>query len=166
MRTDRTQPIPVVVGAAAASLPTQAPRNTTAPVSLRADLDHAETDPWKSTGALALVSLAAQVYAWRRRPSTPRAHGRSKAALDKALVELRSGSLLEGTKERAAAQISGALEGVFGARAEWPSDDTGDTLRSLSEDLEFLRFAPQLGSYDAKLKEVRDRALALLEGLQ
>ena len=36
----------------------------------------------------------------------------------------------------------------------------------LIEDLEFLRFAPQLGSYDAKLKEVRDRAVAILEALQ
>ena len=55
---------------------------------------------------------------------------------------------------------------MFGSRAEWPNDDTGDLLRSLSEDLEFLRFAPQLGSYDAKLKEVRDRAVAILEALQ
>lgn len=83
-----------------------------------------------------------------------------------ALAELRSESLLSGTKERAAARIAGSLESVFGARAEWPNDDTGDLLRSLSEDLEFLRFAPQLGSYDAKLKEVRDRAVAILEALQ
>jgi len=166
VRTARTQPIPVVVGAATASLPAQAPRNTTAPVSLRADLDHPETDPWKATGALVLLSVAAQAYVWRRRPSVQAAHGRNKAAVDKALGELRSDSLLVGTKERAAARIAGALETVFGARAEWPSDDTGDRLRSLSEDLEFLRFAPQLGSYEAKLKEVRDRAVAILEALR
>jgi hypothetical protein len=74
--------------------------------------------------------------------------------------------LLSGTKERAATRIAGAIENVFGSRAEWPTDDTGDLLRSLSEDLEFLRFAPQLGSYEAKLKEVRDRALAILEPLR
>jgi hypothetical protein len=85
--------------------------------------------------------------------------------LASALRDLKDENLLNGTKERAAARIAGAVESVFGSRAEWPADDTGDRLRSLAEDLEFLRFAPQLGSYDLKLKEVRDRALALLEAL-
>jgi hypothetical protein len=55
---------------------------------------------------------------------------------------------------------------VFGPRAEWPSDDSGDRLRSLADDLDFLRFAPQLGSYDTKLREVRERAVAILERLR
>ena len=166
LRNDRTDPIPVTVSAAAATAPPAAPRNSTAPVSLRADLDHPQTDLSRAAGAIALLSLVAQAWAWRRRPSGSVNHGRSKAAIAAGLAELRSESLLSGTKERAAARIAGCLEGVFGPRADWPNDDTGDLLRSLSEDLEFLRFAPQLGSYDAKLKEVRDRALAILEALQ
>jgi len=166
LRTDRTSAIPVVVSPATASAPAAAPRNSTAPVSLRADLDGPQRDLSRAAGALALLAVAAQAWAWRRRPSASANHGRSKSAIAAALAELRSESLLSGTKERAAARISGSLEGVFGARAEWPNDDTGDLLRSLSEDLEFLRFAPQLGSYDAKLKEVRDRAVAILEALQ
>jgi hypothetical protein len=79
---------------------------------------------------------------------------------------MQDASLLGATKERAAARMSGAIESVFGPRPEWPMDDSGDRLRSLADDLEFLRFAPQLGSYDAKLKEVRDRAVAILEGLR
>lgn len=166
LRTDRTQPIPVTVSAAAATAPAAAPRNSTAPVSLRADLDRPQADLTPAAGALALLSLAAQAWAWRRRPSGSANHGRSKAAIAAGFAELRNETLLSGTKERAATRIAGCLESVFGPRADWPNDDTGDRLRSLSEDLEFLRFAPQLGSYDAKLKEVRDRAVALLEALQ
>lgn len=166
LRTDRTNAIPLLVSPTNASAPAAAPRNSTTPVSLRADLDAPQRDLSRAAGALALLSLAAQAWAWRRRPSAAANHGRSKSAIAAALAELKSESLLSGTKERAAARISGSLESVFGPRAEWPSDDTGDLLRSLSEDLEFLRFAPQLGSYDAKLKEVRDRALAILEALQ
>ena len=165
-RTDRTNAIPVTVSAAAASAPASAPRNSTAPVSLRADLDGPQTDLSRAAGAVALLSIAAQAWAWRKRPSASANHGRSKSAIAAALAELRSESLLSGTKERAAARIAGSLESVFGPRADWPNDDTGDLLRSLSEDLEFLRFAPQLGSYDAKLKEVRDRAVAILVALQ
>ena len=165
-RHDKTNAIPIVVSAATASAPADTPRNTTAPVSLRADLDSPQRDLTPAAGVLGVVSLAAQAYAWRRRPGRAVNHGRSKAAIASALQELKSESLLAGTKERAASRIVGALEAVFGPRAEWPSDDTGDLLRSLSEDLEFLRFAPQLGSYDAKLKEVRDRALVILEVLR
>jgi hypothetical protein len=166
LRNDRTDPIPVTVSAATATAPAGTPRNSTAPVSLRADLDRPQADLSSAAGAIALLSLAAQAWAWRRRPSGSVNHGRSKAAIAAGLAELRNESLLSGTKERAAARIAGCLEGVFGPRADWPNDDTGDLLRSLSEDLEFLRFAPQLGSYDAKLKEVRDRAVAILEALQ
>ena len=166
LRTDRTNAIALLVSPANASAPAATPRNSTTPVSLRADLDAPQRDLSRAAGALAILSLAAQAWAWRRRPQASANHGRSKAAIAAALAELRSESLLSGTKERAAARISGSLESVFGPRAEWPNDDTGDLLRSLSEDLEFLRFAPQLGSYDAKLKEVRDRAVAILEALQ
>jgi hypothetical protein len=166
LRTDKTNPIPVAVSAAAAAAPATAPRNTTAPVALRADLDRPQLDLSRAVGALAFLSLAAQAWSWRRRPAASTNHGRNKAAIAAALRELRSESLQSATKERAATRIAESLESVFGPRGEWPADDTGDLLRSLSEDLEFLRFAPQLGSYDAKLKEVRDRAAAILEGLQ
>ena len=165
-RTARTEAIPILVSAGAASTSTAGPRNSTAPVALRADLDHASRDLSSVASVLALVSLLAQGYAWRRRAVVRPAALRNKSAVDAALRELRDESLLKGTKERSAARIAGALEAVFGPRAAWSSDDTGDLLRSLAEDLEFLRFAPQLGSYDAKLKEVRDRGLAILETLR
>ncbi len=152
--------------AATSSGPTDAPRSAITSVSLRADLDSADRDLSPIAPALALVSLAVQAYAWRRRSSAPQGAGRNKAVVAAALRELQSESLLSGTKERSAARIAGTLESVFGPRALWQSDDSGDRLRSLADDLEFLRFAPQLGSYDTKLKEVRDRAAAILEALR
>jgi hypothetical protein len=166
MRTEKTEAISVMVSTAGSAAPTEITRNTTAPVSLRADLDSSPRDLTPAASVLALVSLAAQAYAWRRRSPAPPRSGTSRAAVDAALRELQNESLLSGTKERSAARIAGALEAVFGPRPAWPSDDTGDRLKSLFEDLEFLRFAPQLGSYDAKLKEVRDRAMAILEALR
>ena len=162
-QTARTEAIPVLVSAAPSTASTDAPKNSTAPVSLRADLDSSHRDLSAVASVLALVSLVSQAYAFRRRTASPRGSGPNKSAVSAALRELGEENLLSGTKERAAARIAGALESAFGPRGAWPSDDSGDRLRSLADDLEFLRFAPQLGSYDAKLKEVRDRALAMLE---
>ena len=111
------------------------------------------------------AALAAQAFAWRRRTAVLPGPGRNKAAITAAIREIREEGIVSGTKERAAARISGALESVFGARTEWPDDDLGDRLRSLADDLEFLRFAPQLGSYEEKLREVQTRAVAILEAL-
>jgi hypothetical protein len=101
----------------------------------------------------------------RRSGAAPRRAGSNSAAVGVALRELREANLLEGTKERAASRIAQAVESAFGPRASWPNDDQGDLLRSLADDLEFLRFAPQLGSYDEKLREVRDRAIAIMESV-
>jgi BatD DUF11 like domain len=166
MRRKSTQAIPIAVSEASTTAASNTSKRPTGGISLRADLDEAQTDYAPLAGGLALLSLAAQAYAWRRRPSMVVAHGRSRSAINAALSDLQDEALLNGTKERAAARIQGAIDSVFGPRGEWPADDSGDRLRSLADDLEFLRFAPQLGSYDAKLKEVRDRAVAILEALR
>lgn len=164
MRTESTQAIPIEVTAATPST-SDAPRRAAGPVSLRADLDEPQRDLTAVAGLLALLSVGAQVYTWRRRPRVAKGSHQDKATVSAALRELRDETLLNATKERAAARIAGALEAVFGPRPGWPMDDAGDRLRSLADDLEFLRFAPQLGSYDAKLREVRDRAVAILEAV-
>ncbi|MBP6702155.1 MAG: protein BatD [Vicinamibacteria bacterium] len=164
MRTERTQAIAIEVTAATSST-SDAPRKAAGPVSLRADLDDPQTDLAPVAGLLALLSVGAQVYIWRRRPQVAKGSHLDSATVSAAVRELRDDTLLNATKERAAARIAGALETVFGPRPGWPMDDAGDRLRSLADDLEFLRFAPQLGSYDAKLREVRDRALAILEAV-
>lgn len=165
MKALQTSPIPVIVSAAAAA-GDDTPRKATAPVALRADLDPPQNDFSKAAAALGVLSLLVQAALWRQRslnPQSRRAGNRNAVAA--ALKELQDEALLSGTKERAAARIAGAVESVFGPRPGWPMDDTGDRLRSLADDLEFLRFAPQLGSYDLKLKEVRDRARDIIEAL-
>ncbi len=161
LRTEKTQPIPIQVGAAPTS-PGDTPKNSTQAVALRGELDAAQGDLTRVAWTMAGLSMALQAYAWRRRKSAPQGKQANRAALAAAQADLESADILSGTKERSAARISGALERAFGPRTEWPSDDLGDQLRSLSDELEFLRFAPQLGSYDQKLKEVRDRAVAIL----
>lgn len=167
LRTERTRAIGVaVLPAAITAAAAPARRGAASAVSLRAELDTPESDLSRPATALVVASLLAQAFAWRRRRAREAGPVRNPNAVTDALREVRDQALLEGTKERATLRITHALESVFGPRAEWPSDDSGDRLRSLADDLDFLRFAPQLGSYDTKLREVRDRALAILEALR
>ena len=166
LRAERTDVIPVVVSATSSTGSTMTSKVTPTGISLRADLDRAQRDLSQPAAALAALSLLAQAYLWRRRPRVLESSGRNKSAVRDALREIQDEAILSGTKERATVRIAAAIESVFGPRAEWPDDDSGDRLRSLADDLEFLRFAPQLGTYDTKLKEVRDRAMAVLEALR
>lgn len=163
LRTEHTAPIPVVVSPASGSAQADAGKGVPPGVSLRGDLDV----PHKALSAVAMglagLSLLAQIYLWRRRSDSISKSRTNEADITAALRELKSTDLLSGAKERSAGRIAAALELAFGLRNSWPSNDLGDRLRGLSDDLEFLRFAPQLGSYDAKLREVRDRAIALME---
>lgn len=87
------------------------------------------------------------------------------------------------TKERAAARIEravrewlharhglaegasiGTVEDTLAARAV--PDDLRREISSLLSELEFLRFAPQLGDYAAKIRDVRERAARLLPKLK
>jgi hypothetical protein len=163
LRAARTDPIKIVVTAASASGTSNAAR-APAGVSLRADLDAAPGDLSRPALGLALVSLLTQVYRSRKRLARSNPVGRDPGSIQNALRDVQDATLLDGTKERATLRMVGALEGVFGPRSAWPNDDDGDRLRSLADDLDFLRFAPQLGSYETKLKEVRDRTIALIEG--
>ncbi len=86
------------------------------------------------------------------------------------------------TKERVAARIDRALRDALARRHHVPEgattaimvaaleqDGVPETLRREAEalvaDLDFLRFAPQLGEYEAKIREVRERAARLLPRL-
>ena len=86
------------------------------------------------------------------------------------------------TKERAAARIDRALREGLGRRYGVPdgagpaamlaalessgvSEDLRRGTEKLLSDLDFLRFAPQLGEYDAKIAEVREEASRLLPRL-
>lgn len=163
IRTEQTTPISVSVSKDASADSKEPIHSARAGVSLRADLDRPAGDLTPAVGLVAAASIAAHVFFGRRRPlasENPRAR---RHAIESALRELKDEGLLSKGKERMAARIAEAIETVFGPRSEWLSDDFGDRLRGLADDLEFLRFAPQLGSYDTKMKEVRDRAISMLE---
>ena len=132
-------------------------------VSLRADLDSGRRDLVFPALGVAVLALLTNVYVLRARPAAAKNGGPSAAGVTAALTALRDPLILDGSKERAASRITEALETAFGSRREWPNDDRGDLLRTIADDLEFLRFAPQLGNYDEKLREVRDRATAIVE---
>ncbi|MBK5257453.1 MAG: protein BatD, partial [Vicinamibacteria bacterium] len=107
MKTTQTEAISVTVLAAVATQ-SDSPRSATTAISLRADLDRPQSDLSLLASMLALVSVLAQVFAWRR-PSAGQGKGSNKAAVAAALRELRDERLLSGTKERAAARITGAI---------------------------------------------------------
>ena len=163
MRTEQTTSIQVSVSKDAASDSKEPVRSAGTGVSLRADLDRPAGNLAPAAGLLAACAVAAHVFFWRRRPRASQNPKARKHAIESSLRELKDGSLLNKGKERMATRIAEALEAVFGPRSEWPGDDFGDKLRGLADDLEFLRFAPQLGSYETKMKEVRDRAISMLE---
>jgi hypothetical protein len=147
---------------------TAAPRPTAAP-STALDLSHGTvTLPLWALGAVpaAGLALAGAVLLAKRR----RVRGAWSAALAPEPGE---------TKERAASRIDRALrEALAKKHGLGESMPTGELLaalesqglpepqvsavRDLFADVDFLRFAPQLGEYDARIRDARARAARVL----
>lgn len=113
-------------------------------------------------GLLHLGVWAAGRVSFRRRGGTSRAvdTGTVRHALgdlDRAVKEGRS-------KEAAAALIEKALTDVFGeVDAGAPADAREREARALLEEVQFIRYAPQLGDYTDKIRDVAARAAALVK---
>ena len=115
-------------------------------------------------GAIVLVGLllhaalaGARLLAWRPRRVAATAPRRS---LRHALGELRRAGGGGMSKESAALLIERTLVDLFG-----PVDEQGNgagdrevAVRELLHDVRFIRYAPQLGDYSEKIREVADRA--------
>jgi hypothetical protein len=79
-----------------------------------------------------------------------------------ALAALRRAARAGGSKEEAAALIEKALVEVFGDVDEQAPGELSErerALRSLMEEVRFIRYAPQLGDYSEKIREVSERAI-------
>jgi hypothetical protein len=154
-------------GAAAAAVPVAT--NGNGPLALRSDLDRPASliPPLGGhvlAGALALTLLAhAGFFAtvglrqWRRSASGRPAPGRD---VRRALAELARAEHDGLSKEAAVALIERTLHEVFGPLEEGTGADTEreQAARQVLQDVHFIRYAPQLGDYSEKIREVARRA--------
>lgn len=136
-------------------------------LALRSDLDEGTADvpPW---GLAALLVISAVLRFGRPRVASPNRLTSVASATTIALARQRIAEVAAtkgATKERVATTIEECLGDVFGPKDRWldSDDDCGEALRALHDEIQFLRFAPQLGAYEEKIRDVADRALALVE---
>ena len=170
-----TSPVPASTASAETTLPGAPPRPLPAaapePTPALAAVDMSRgtvTLPLWAVGAIPGAALAAAgAFAFARRR-------RRRDAFRQALAP-EPGE----TKERAAARVDRALREVL-ARRHGVSETLGASellaalrdrglpearladVKALLDDVDFLRFAPQLGEYDARIREVRERAARVL----
>ncbi|MCU0292126.1 MAG: BatD family protein [Thermoanaerobaculaceae bacterium] len=172
-----TEPLELRVGATPGSpaAPVTAAGRAAAPTGqggelrLRAELEpRRPLVPGASPAALSVLVLVAVfghvlLWGWPRlgalgetRAAT--AHGRSAR---KALADLRRVARGDLSKEAAAVLVEQCLLELFGPLDERPADGDGEReqeLKAILQDARFVRYAPQLGDYSDKLREVVDRA--------
>jgi BatD DUF11 like domain len=174
-----TEPLAMRVegGTATAGLPLPAPAalasRSGAPLPLRTDLD-GDRIRLSGLGPVALVgALAAALvvhgllfglggFGRRARPAAGAASRRSVRAALSELDRVGKDAL---TKEAAAALIEKALVEAFGPLDGRDSEATEglEAARSLLEEVHFVRYAPQLGDYSEKLRELAARAAATVK---
>ena len=75
-----------------------------------------------------------------------------------ALRELERVSREPMTKEQAAALVEKALDEAVGGIADADDSERARAIRALLDDVRFVRYAPQLGDYSEKLKDLAARA--------
>lgn len=116
--------------------------------------------------ALGLALLVhALIWGWPRggisvieaRAGTSRARSARRA-----LAELRQVARGKVSKEAAAIQVEQAIQDLFGVIEERPAEGDSERDRELKEILQearFVRYAPQLGEYSDKLRDIARRAV-------
>jgi hypothetical protein len=169
----QTAALPLEVTGAAGSAAPAAPgvgRRAGAALALRSDLDPpAALLPRFGARTLALVvgcGLVLHALIWgsallieRRRRTDGRAAPRR--GIRAALVELERVGRDGTSKEAAAARIERVLHEVFGPLEDGtgaPPSEREQAARAVLQDVQFIRYAPQLGDYSEKIREVAARA--------
>ena len=156
-------------GTVAAGLPVPAPAAGAAraggALPLRADLDRLPAAGLALSGrALALGAGAALLLhaglwgAGRLRRGARRGRTASPRSVRAALRELERAGSEPMSKEQAASLVEKALHEAFG---EIPEDDESEgarAVRALLDDVRFVRYAPQLGEYREKVRDLAARA--------
>jgi hypothetical protein len=132
---------------------------------LRSDLDrHAAVAlSGRATALLAAAALLLHVGLWgasRLRGGARRHAGRSASprSVRSALGTLERAGTEATSKEQAAGLVERALHEAFG---DLPDDDESEAaraVRALLDEVRFVRYAPQLGDYSDKVKDLAARA--------
>lgn len=145
--------------AAGAPLPAAARTRDDAP-GLRSELDPPRASPLDLpaavAGALALAALAHALLAWRPRRRAGRERDRD------ALTQLRRAARGGVSREELSALVERALHERFGETGPGDESPLVREARALLADVQFLRYAPQLGDYSDNLRELAARAADLL----
>ena len=168
--TTETAPLALRVegGTVAAGLPAPVPKvgtRATGTLPLRSDLDAhgAGALPGRTVALLAGLALLLHAGIWgisRLRGASRRRGDRtaSSRSVRAALRDLERAAGEAASKEQAAILVEKALHEAFG---EVPDDDDSErarAVRALLDDARFVRYAPQLGEYGDKVKDLAARA--------
>jgi hypothetical protein len=154
-------------GTAAAGLPAapglSAAARATGALPLRSELDlHAGWAPGarllSSLVVLALVLHAGLFGLGMRRGGSFGGHAASSRSVRAALRELERVAREPMTKEQAAALVEKALDEAVGGIKDADDSERARAIRALLDDVRFVRYAPQLGDYSEKVKDLAARA--------
>ena len=176
--TAATTPLTLRVegGTVAAGLPVPAPRpgagRSGGALPLRADLDRPPASSVMLPGRtlLALVGLVLLLHAglWgagRWRPGARRGASASPRSVRAALAHLERAGSESMSKEQAASLVEKALHEAFGDLPDEDESERARAVRALLDDARFVRYAPQLGEYEDKVKDLAARAAAAVRRL-
>jgi hypothetical protein len=171
----RTEPIPLRVegGTGSAGLPVPPPSagaaRATGALPLRADLERPPAAglalSGRAVGLLALVALALHVVlAALSRVRGLAGAGRTASArsVRVALRDLDRARANGVSKEQAAGLVERALHEAFGEVAETDDGERARAVRALLDEVHFVRYAPQLGDYDEKIRDLAERGAAVV----
>ena len=149
------------VGAKAASAVARA----TGALPLRSDLGRPAAGVLSSRALVAFAVLALLLHAglWgvdRLRGGVSGGAGRTASArsVRAALRDLERAAREAMSKEQAAALVEKALDEAFGAIPDADEGERARAVRALLDDVRFVRYAPQLGDYSDKLRDLAARA--------
>ena len=169
--TAETTPLVLRVegGTVAAGLPVPAPASgagrATGALPLRSELDRHPARSLSVRTLAVAAGLALLLHAglwgaarWRpgARPGSVRtASSRSLRAAQRDLARAGTEAM---SKEQAAGLVEKALHEAFGEVAEEDESERARAVRALLDDARFVRYAPQLGDYSDKVKDLAARA--------
>jgi hypothetical protein len=167
--TNETAPLTLRVEGGTAALPVPAAAGGAAravgALPLRADLDRHPVAGLALSGRAVVVGAGAALLlhaglwgAGRLRRGAGRVHAASPRSVRAALRELERAGSEPMSKEQAASLVEKALHEAFG---EIPDDEDGEAaraVRALLDDARFVRYAPQLGEYRDKVRDLAARS--------